>query len=168
MTAGASWYVVFTHPNGEEAAARHLGRQGFLTYLPRRWSVRRHARRQERVKRPLFPRYLFVSLDVTRQRWRSVHSTIGVTRLVCRGDMPAPVPEGVVERLMEAQDDNGCIRLFASLKPGDRVRILGGVFADLIGLYEEMTDANRVTLLLNLLGRQVRAVVAPDILEAAR
>jgi len=167
MTTEANWYVVFTHPNGEETAALHLRRQGFATYLPRRWAMRRHARRQERVARPLFPRYLFVSLDITMQRWRSVHSTVGVTRLVCRGDTPVPVPKGVVERLIEAQDEAGCVRLAASFKPGDRVRILCGAFADLVGLYEEMTDAQRVTLLLNLLGRQVRAVVAPDNLEAA-
>ena len=51
MTSGASWYVVFTRPNGEEVAAQHLKRQGFSTYLPRRLTMRRHARKQERVIR---------------------------------------------------------------------------------------------------------------------
>ena len=162
-----SWYVVFTHPHGEETASRHLERQGFATYLPRRWTLRRHARRQERVARPLFPRYLFVALDVCTQRWRSVHSTVGVSRLVCRGDAPAPVPEGVVEQLIEQQDELGCIRFAPRFRRGDRVRILDGAFADLLGLYEEMTDTQRVTLLLDLLGRQVRVIVAPENLEAA-
>ena len=168
MTTSASWYVVFTRPHGEATASQHLERQGFATYLPRRWAVRRHARRQERVARPLFPRYIFVSLDVATQRWRSVHSTVGVSRLVCRGDTPTPVPEGVVEQLIEQQDETGCVRFASCFRRGDRVRILCGAFADLVGLYEEMPDRQRVTLLLNLLGRQVRAGVAPDNLEAVR
>lgn len=168
MTSGASWYVVFTRPNGEELAAQHLKRQGFSTYLPRRLTMRRHARKQQRVIRPLFPRYLFVGLDLGAQRWRSVHSTVGVSRLVCRGDDPESVPLGVVERLIDQQDENGCIRLAPSFRAGDRVRIREGAFADLVGLYEEITDAQRVTLLLDLLGRQVRVAVAPEYLEAAR
>jgi transcriptional antiterminator RfaH len=168
MTSGASWYVVFTRPNGEELAAQHLKRQGFSTYLPRRLTMRRHARKQERVIRPLFPRYLFVGLELGAQRWRSVHSTVGVSRLVCRGDDPAPVPAGVVERLIDQQDENGCIRLAPSFRAGDRVRIREGAFADLVGLYEEITDSQRVTLLLDLLGRQVRVAVAAEYLEPSR
>ena len=168
MMTGASWYVVFTRPNGEEIASRHLQRQGFYTYLPRRLTIRRHARKQERVVRPLFPRYLFVAMDLCSQRWRSVQSTVGVSRLVCRGDAPAPIPDGVVEKLIEQQDETGCVRLVSNFRSGDRVRILGGAFADLVGLYEEMTDTQRVTLLLELLGRQVRVMVAPELLEAAR
>ena len=168
MTTGASWYVVFTRPNGEETASQHLERQGFATYLPLRWALRRHARRQERVARPLFPRYLFVSLDLCTQRWRSVHSTVGVSHLVCRGDTPTPVPQDVVAQLIAQHDETGCVRFTSSFRRGDRLRILCGAFADVVGLYEEMTDTQRVTLLLNLLGRQVRVVVAPDNLEAVR
>ena len=168
MTTRPSWYVVFTRPNGEETAAQHLERQGFATYLPRRWAMRRHARRQERVARPLFPRYLFVSFDLGTQRWRSVQSTVGVSHLVCRGDSPTPVPDEVVEQFIAQQDETGCVVFASSFRPGDRVRIRCGAFADLVGLFEEITDTQRVTLLLNLLGRQVRAVVAPDNLEAVR
>jgi len=62
------WYVVHTQPNGEGRADLNLCRQGFATYLPRYARRRRHARRQEVVKRPLFPRYLFVGLDLARDR----------------------------------------------------------------------------------------------------
>ena len=56
-------------------------RQGFTTYLPRYLKRRQHARRIDIVPAPLFPRYFFVAIDITVQRWRSVYSTIGVTQL---------------------------------------------------------------------------------------
>ena len=55
------WYAVHTHVRGELLASVNLLRQGFTVYLPQCIAKRRHARRTEIVKNPLFPRYLFVA-----------------------------------------------------------------------------------------------------------
>jgi transcriptional antiterminator RfaH len=62
------WYVVHAQPNAEAKVVSHLRNQGFRPYLPRYRKRRRHARRVEDVAAPLFPRYLFVSLDVEAER----------------------------------------------------------------------------------------------------
>ncbi|GGE34909.1 transcription antitermination protein RfaH [Agaricicola taiwanensis] len=165
----ASWYVVQTRPNSEELAASHLKRQGFTPYLPRYQKKRRHARRIDLVPRPLFPSYLFVAFDTEADRWRAVHSTVGVARLVCHGDRPAPVPSGVVEGLLKRQNEEGFIALLArpTFTPGQPVRLTDGAFAEQIGLYEGMSDRDRVTVLLDLLGRKVRVTADSDTIEAA-
>ena len=66
-------YVVQTQPHAESKAMGHLIRQGFATYLPRYLKRRRHARKIETVAAPLFPRYLFVTVDMETQQWRSIH-----------------------------------------------------------------------------------------------
>ena len=66
--AGARWYVVQTQVNGEVKAAQNLLRQGFEIYLPRYLKRRRHARKVDFAAKPLFPRYLFVAIDVAAQR----------------------------------------------------------------------------------------------------
>ena len=71
MTINSRWYVVQTQAHAETKACWHLARQGFETYLPRYLKRRRHARRVEMVQAPLFPRYLFVVIDIATQRWRS-------------------------------------------------------------------------------------------------
>ncbi len=157
----ATWYVVQTQPHAENRAAAHLARQGFETYLPRCLMRRRHARRIEKVATPLFPRYLFVGIDITTQRWRSVASTIGVARLILNGDVPAAVPAGVVDELKGREGDDGLITLQRPLRlvPGDGVRIIDGVFASCIGLFEGLSDRDRVAVLLDMLGRKVRVVL---------
>ena len=82
MLGQPRWYVAHTQPHAENKAAVHLGRQGFVTYLPRYLKRRRHARRVDVVSAPLFPRYLFVQIDTAVQRWRSIYSTFGVSQLV--------------------------------------------------------------------------------------
>ena len=98
------WFVAHTHPHAEAKATAHLNRQGFDIYFPRYLKRRRHARRIETVAAPLFPRYLFVAIDLNVQRWRSIYSTVGVSRLVCNGDDPTPVPDGIVEALKQRED----------------------------------------------------------------
>jgi transcriptional antiterminator RfaH len=163
------WYVVQTQPHAETKAMGHLIRQGFAAYLPRYLKRRRHARRVETVAAPLFPRYLFVTVDMETQRWRSIHSTTGVARLVCNGDDPAPVPPDVVAALQRREDAAGFVKLERRVQfaPGERVRVVDGVFADNLGLFEGMADRERVAILLDLLGRKVRILLDEGAITAA-
>jgi transcriptional antiterminator RfaH len=163
------WYVVQTHPHAEVKAMLHLRRQGFAVYLPRYLKRRRHARRIETVPSPLFPGYLFVAIDMGTQRWRSINSTVGVARLVCNGGEPAAAAVGVVDGLIHREDANHFIRLEPRPRfaPGDRIRVLDGVFSACLGLFEGMTDAERAAILLDLLGRKVRVVLDVECVEAA-
>ena len=127
----ARWYVVQTHVHAETKAAAHLVRQSYSIYLPRYLKRRRHARRVEMIAAPLFPRYLFVAIDRTTQRWRSILSTVGVTQLVRQGEEPGAVPRGVVEALRRREDERGLIKLDLRprLVPGAKVREVDGVFS---------------------------------------
>jgi transcriptional antiterminator RfaH len=168
-SAGTSWYVVQTHSRAEAKAALNLERQGFKCYVPRYARQRRHAGRTDVVIAPLFPRYLFVGIELAAQRWRSILSTMGVSRLVCFGNAPARVPDHVVEGLLSMHDAQGYIQLPAQPRfcPGDDVCILSGPFASHLGLFEGMSDEQRVTILLDLLGRKVRVFVDIDAVSAA-
>ena len=101
--------MVRTQLHREAKAAQQLENQDYRVFLPRFLKSRRHARKFETVLAPLFPRYLFVILDLTRDRWRSVNGTFGVDRLLMRGGEPEPVPCGLVEQLIENADANGVV-----------------------------------------------------------
>jgi transcriptional antiterminator RfaH len=163
------WFVAHTHPHAEVKASLHLARQGFDVYLPRYLKRRRHARKVETIAAPLFPRYLFVAVDMAAQRWRSIQSTVGVARFVSNGDEPAAVPEGIVEGLKSREDPDGFVKL--DYRPrfhlGDQIRVLEGAFADCLGLFEGFSERERVTILLDLLGRKVRVVLDSELVAAA-
>lgn len=169
MSDGIRWYVVQTQPHAEARAAAHLCRQGFDIYLPRYLKRRRHARRIETVVAPLFPRYMFVAVDIAVQRWRAIQSTVGVSRLVSNGDRPAAVADGVVDGLKRREDERGFIELDRRPRfaPGDRIRVVDGAFSACLGLFERITDGERVAILLDLLGRRVRVFLDSELVTAA-
>ncbi len=149
------WYAVHTQVHGEQRAKENLERQGFRVWLPLYWKTRRHARRRDTVLRPLFPRYLFISLDLETQRWRSVFSTRGVSTLLTVDGAPLAVPEGTVEGLQAGADSDGHFTIRPkALAPGETVRIAEGPFAELEAVFQEEHDGNRVLVLLELLGRK--------------
>jgi transcriptional antiterminator RfaH len=164
-----AWYVVQTHVNAEAKAARNLLRQGFEIYLPRYLKRRSHARKIEKVPVPLFPRYMFVWIDIATQRWRSVQSTFGVSHLVLNGSDPAPLAQQVIGCLRAREDASGYVQLEQrpKLALGAKVRVLAGVFADSLGLFDGMADRDRVAVLLDLLGRKVRITLDADMVAVA-
>jgi transcription elongation factor/antiterminator RfaH len=160
------WYLVHARPKSEQKAQRHLCAQGFRAYLPQIRKTIRHARQLRTVLAPLFPRYLFVTLDLERDLWLSVRSTVGVSRLFAHQDgRPVPVPVGIVESLI-VQSDGNLTRLDSGLARGQHVRILTGPFADLIGTLERLDESGRVQVLLAIMGTAVpvslhRSALAP-------
>src|SRR5215470_19481003 len=138
------WYAVHTLPFAEARAEHQLRRQEFQTFQPRRHKTIRHARKLRTIEAPFFPRYLFIVLDLTRHQWRSVNGTVGVSRLVMRGDQPHPVPPGVVEALIEAADARGVLQLGGKLRLGRAVRLMAGPFAEQIAILDRLDDTGRV------------------------
>ena len=149
--AGPRWYVAAVQPGREDAAEAHLARQGFVSFAPRRLKTVKHARRLSERKVPLFPGYVFVSLDLDIHRWRSVNGTFGVRSLVTAGDRPSPVPRGLVESFIELTNGSGIMNPASDLAPGQRVQVLTGPFADFIGTIERLDGKDRVRVLLGLL-----------------
>jgi transcriptional antiterminator RfaH len=152
------WYLAHTRPNGERKAELNLHAQGFETFLPQIDKTIRHARRLRTVRRPLFPRYLFVRFDVARDRWLSVHHTIGVSRLLMQDCRPTAVPVGIVENL-QAHSDGALTHLDFAVKEGQRVRILSGPFADFTATLARIDDGRRVQVLLEMMGTSVPVLV---------
>jgi transcriptional antiterminator RfaH len=142
-------------PHRETASQVNLDRQGFRNFAPKVRRTVRHARTLRNILAPLFPGYVFVVLDLSIHRWRTVNSTIGVASLIMGGEQPMPVPMGIVEALVTATEASGIIRLDRDLRIGEKVRILSGPFADALGSLVHLDEKGRVRVLLEVMGGQV-------------
>ena len=119
---------------------------------------RRHARRIESVRAPLFPGYLLVKLDIGRERWRAINGTFGARRLLANGPHPQALPEDFVGALRDTTGVDGVSTAAPSdLRPGDPVTIAAGPFAECAAVILRLGPGERVEVLLDVLGGRVAA-----------
>jgi transcriptional antiterminator RfaH len=164
-----NWFVAHTHPLKELIAQQHLLEQGFEVYLPRFKKIRRHARKVEEVLAPLFPRYIFIGMDMEIARWRSVNGTRGISYLLTNDDHPARVPNCVIQNLKACEVTDGIVPVnsLIAFTKGDKVRVLEGAFQDQVATFQTLDDKQRVQLLLSFMGREMQLSLPTYAVEAA-
>src|ERR1700719_801853 len=163
---GERWFVARVLTHQENRAQFNLHRLGFRSFLPRLRRTVRHARKLRDTLNPLFPGYIFVIIDLSKHRWRSINGTFGVASLIMGGEQPMPVPPHVVEALVASCESHGVVRLDDGLEIGQKVRILSGPFAETICRLADLDDRGRVRVLLEIMGVEVaaqldRSAIAP-------
>ncbi len=156
------WYLVHTKPKQEKCALENLERQGYLCYLPLLPVERLRQGGLKVADEALFPRYLFIRLgqDDSAKSWAPIRSTKGVSRLVCFGNAPAKVADGLIDAL-RAREEATCLSPETLFTRGERVRLTAAPFADVEGIYQMTDGERRVMVLIELLSRQVRVCVSP-------
>jgi transcriptional antiterminator RfaH len=162
------WYLVHTKPAAESIAGANLGRQQYEVYLPRVvHPVQRGGRCRDRIT-ALFPRYLFLRLNEGLQSLGPVRSSVGVTGIVRFGLDYAVVPDQIVSGLQAREDPCTGLHRMApppALVPGETVGISAGPFDGLQGIFEREAGADRVIVLLRLLGREVSVRVPAQFVQ---
>jgi transcriptional antiterminator RfaH len=156
------WLCVHTRPRKEAGAEEYCRESlGLLTYYPRL----KHLKTIRRVKRwvvgPLFPRYFFCRLNLT-QGFRAVQYAPQVVGVVGFGGRPAVVDEAIIEQLKQwAGDAVDIVTVRPGFRPGDLVEIADGPLRGLQAVVlQEMSDRDRVAVLLSTLGCQARLIVS--------
>lgn len=161
----SNWYLIHTKIRQERVALENLERQGFECFLPQIQVEKLRQSTLQVVQEALFPRYLFIRLDTSRegQNWAPIRSTVGVSRLVTFGNIPAKIADGLVD-LIRTQTQSGEV-LLRHFTPGELVVVTDGPFAGLEAIYQMKDGEGRVMVLLNILSKPVKMSVAPNSLR---
>lgn len=168
MSSKRSWYLIYTKPRQEYLARENLDRQGFVTYLPLVQQSRRRNGRYIKNIEPYFPRYLFIQLNTDTDNWAPIRSTLGVSQMVRFGGIPAVVPDELITCLKENDDPDGLQKIIRrDMSPGDRVEIVSGPFAGYVGIYQQQKSAERVAVLLEIVGKNADLTLSAHDLQLA-
>lgn len=163
-----SWFLIYAKPRQEETAKIQLSRQGYGVYLPMTQQTRKRGARRMTYIEPLFPRYLFIHLNTCTDDWGPIRSTVGVSALVRFGKAPAQVPDDLVDLLRSREAESGLhVWVAPGFHAGQAVRVTEGVLQGYEGIFVAGSGRERAVVLLDILGRKVRASMDPEQLETA-
>jgi transcriptional antiterminator RfaH len=157
-----NWYVIHTKPRQEKRALSNLQQQGYQCYLPMIAIEKLSRERLHVIEEPLFPRYLFISLDASRygQSWSPIRSTWGVSGLVSFGGEPAKISCILIDLLLKQEQglSEDPQRLFSE---GENLLVAEGPFAGLQAIYQMASGENRAMVLIELMGKAAQMQIAP-------
>ena len=115
------------------------------------------------IEEPLFPRYLFIHLDVNQsgKSWAPIRSTLGVSRLVTFGNEPTKVEDHLIETL-RAQKESLCKQPQSLFTKNENLLITDGPFTGLEAIYQMHDSESRALVLINLLSKTVQLKIAAN------
>ena len=157
-----NWYLIQFKRNSHWIAERNLNEQGFKTFLPLQDFTGKHRSKFLTTIKPLFPGYMFVSINSDGAPWQKINSTPGVSRLICQDRVPKIVPAAVVSGLLSRCDSSGKFISSNAIQCGDTVEIQSGALANFIATVESIECDRRIWVLMDLMGQITRVQVASE------
>ena len=158
-TANSKWVLVYTKAQEEQRAKKNLENQGFEIFLPLIVFARSNQPKSKTLK-AMFPRYLFVKINMELDKWSRIKSTRGVSHLVVFGQRLAEIPHQVIAYLQSETDENDIFRQKITRQEftrGDTLVIEKGVFKDKEATFLAKKSKERVRILLRFVNHLITA-----------
>ena len=162
-----AWYLLHCKGKQEERARLNIENQGYTTCLPQ--IKRQKIVQGKRVDciEPLFPNYIFVHIDTATANFNALRSTRGVNSFVRFGGVPAKVPNEVMTKILELeQNSENQHTAQPAFSAGEKVKITEGPFAGLQAIYNMPKGEERCLIFLDMLGKQQRLEIEETALRS--
>jgi len=166
-----AWYVVHCYSGYENKVKKGLeqrlltipGMQEliFRAVVPTEEEIDLREGQRKVVQRRVFPGYILVEMvqyspddPRSKEAWYVVRNTPGVTGFVSSGDIPTPLREDEVAKILKRMEtDQPKVRV--TYRPGQAVHIIDGPFADFRGTVDEVNmEKGKVRVMVSFFGRE--------------
>jgi transcriptional antiterminator NusG len=157
------WYVVHCYSGYENKVKRNLEQrissmdmEGFIfqVVVPTEEEIEVRDGKRRTYQRRVFPGYILVEMVLDDDSWYVVRNTPGVTGFVGMGNKPTPLRDEEVQRIIKRMEADAP-KVKVTFKPGQKVRIIQGPFADFIGTVEDINmEKGKVRVMVSFFGRE--------------
>ena len=159
------WYVLHTKSRHEKVVNDGLLKKSIEVYLPLVTVRSKRRDRKVMIRVPLFPGYIFVRTDLHPNSHLEVVKTAGAVRLIGNKQGPVPVPDETVNSLQIMVESNHLVTTGNRLKSGDRVMVVYGPFAGVVGTFVRHGSKGRVIVNIEALGQYAGVEVDEEDIE---
>jgi transcription elongation factor/antiterminator RfaH len=160
-----SWYVLHTKSRFENVVNEGLIKKSMEVFLPK---VQVRSKRRDRkvmIRVPLFPGYLFVKTNLEPVEHLEIVKTVGVVRLIGNKEGPVSVPSDTIDSLKIMVKGDNTVTTGTRFRKGDRVIVVYGPFAGVIGTFARYRGKGRVIVDIEALGQYAGVDVSEEDIE---
>jgi len=134
ITNNQEWFAVQTKPRHEKKVACELKEKRIDVFLPLLTAIRQWSDRKQEVGMPLFPNYMFVRMNQTREERTSILRTNGVRSFVGMRGIGVAVPNDEIESVQKILLEGVNFTDYPFLAIGQKVRVRGGSLDGVSGI----------------------------------
>jgi len=151
------WYVIHTKYNNEIMALANLKKYNYDVYCPMISKIVNHARYTKHVKTPLFPKYIFIKLDLSKDSWININYTRGVNKILNDGLSPVPIDKSIIDYFYKLENCEGLIELKQKhqFNVGQKVIVNSSYFKEYLGNIISLNYKQRALVFLELMGKTI-------------
>ena len=157
------WYIVHTYSGYENKVKvkleksieyTNMGDKIFRIEVPQKTVVQMKGGKKQEKEEKVFPGYVLVEMIMDEDSWYVVRHTSGVTKFVGSVKKPIPVKESEIKRILH-RTSSQVEKVELDVKPGDKVRIISGPFADFdADIIEVYPDKSKLRANVSIFGRE--------------
>ena len=134
-------------------------------FLPKVTVRSKRRDRKIMIRVPLFPGYVFVKTDLHPHHHLEIVKTVGAVRLIGNKQGPIPVPDETVASLKIMVSTDYPVTTGNRLQKGDRVMVVSGPFAGVVGTFVRYRGQGRVIVNIEALGQYAGVEVSQEDIE---
>ena len=161
--APVRWYALHVRSRHERVVENSLTEKGFGVLFPFYRAKRKRLDRIVEIDLPLFPGYMFCSLDVT--KLLPVLKTPGVVAVIGSANRPEPVEEHEIASIQTFMRCGRPLQPWPFLRIGQRIRIQAGPLAGAEGIFLRTKNECRLIASIPLLQRAIAVEIEQDSVE---
>ena len=156
------WFCLRTQTKREHIAAAILDRLDEVeVFCPRISQIKKTRTGKKRFVEAMFPGYIFAKFQFHAHSRQVIHSQ-GITRMVELGERRI-IPKHVIEDLKTSLPEEVIEAPDLSILPGAEIELIAGSLKGLNGkVLAQMSAQNRIQILLDFLGREIKVCIATD------
>lgn len=158
------WYVIYVRSRYEKKVHQLLQEKGIESSLPLIKTVRIWSDRKKKVEVPLFKGYVFVNIDIQKDKYNVLQSN-GVVKFLTLKKEPSRVPSKQMYWLNIMVKELDTPRHETIIPIGQKVRVVIGPLKGAEGIVMRKGNKSRLVVFMETIMQAVSVEINPDYLE---
>ena len=158
------WYAVYVRSRHEKKVYHLFEEKGIESSLPLIKTTRKWSDRKKKVEIPLFKGYVFVRIDIAKEKL-NILKTDGVVKFIGIRGKPSTIPDEQIHWLHRIVEEPFKVRSEKEIPIGQKVHVMLGPFKGMEGVVMTARNRSRILICIESIMQTVSIEINPNYLE---
>ena len=162
------WYAVYVRSRKEKKVHQLFEEKGVESSLPLIRTVKQWSDRKKKVELPLFKGYIFVRIDISKDKL-NILQTDGVVRFIGIRNKPSKIPDEEMHWIHMMVENSDTVQNEKEIPiVGQKVCVTAGPFKGVEGVAIRGGDQSRLVIVIESIMNAVSVEIDPNYLQKIR